>query len=399
VQLFSSSTSWVWHSANYQEIQLLFQFLAPNSDDLVARCIAKVAKRPKRDATEQQLKNGIPMFLDQLTRTLEAEQTRGPAAGMAISGASGGDGATLSEMGVSAAAHGTALLALGYTVDQVVHDYGDLCQAITDLAVERDAPFSVDEFRTLNRCLDNAIADAVTEFSFQRDVSIAAQQSEDLNERLGFLMHELRNSLSVATMAVTAMETGMLPLIGATGAVLKRSHMAMDRLITTSLDEVRIKGAHDARRTFSLAAFIAEARESAQLDADARGCKLSVPSIDPLLGIEGNRELLLAALANLLGNALKFTHMHTEVTLDAYAVGNRVFIDVKDHCGGLPSGDAERMFSPFTQRGDDKSGLGLGLTIARQSLSADDGELSVENFPGVGCGFTIKMPRRVAPLI
>jgi signal transduction histidine kinase len=376
---------------------MLFQFLAHNADDLVVRCIAKVAKRPKRHATEQQLKNGIPMFLDQLTRTLEAEQTRGPDAGVAISGASGGDGATLSEMGVSAAAHGTELLALGYTVDQVVHDYGDLCQAITDLAVERDAPFSVDEFRTLNRCLDNAIADAVTEFSFQRDVSIAAQQSADLNEQFGFLIHELRNSLSVATMAVTAMETGMLAVTGATGAVLKRSHAAMGRLIATSLNEVRVKGAHDARRTFSLAAFIAEARESAQLGADMRGCNLSVPSIDPLLGIEGNRELLLAALANLLSNAFKFTHTHTEVTLHAYAVGDSVFIDVKDNCGGLASGDTERMFLPFTQHGDDKSGLGLGLMIARQSVSANDGELSVENFPGVGCAFTIKMPRGVAP--
>jgi signal transduction histidine kinase len=385
------------YPANYVEPHMLFQFLKNNADDLVARCIAKVAKRPRRRATAHQLKNGIPMFLDQLTRTLEAEQTRGPEAGAAISGASGGDGATLSEMGVSAAAHGTALLGLGYTVDQVVHDYGDLCQAITDLAVERDAPFSVDEFRTLNRCLDNAIADAVTEFSFQRDVSIAAQQSEDLNERLGFLMHELRNSLSVATMAVTAMETGMLPVTGATGAVLKRSHTAMGRLITTSLDEVRIKGAHDARRTFSVAAFIAEAQESAQLDADRRGSTLSVAPIDPLLGIEGNRDLLLVALANLLGNALKFTHAHTAVALNAYAVGDRVFIDVKDHCGGLPSGDAERMFSPFTQRGDDKSGVGLGLTIARQSVYADGGELSVENFPGVGCAFTIKLPRRVAP--
>jgi hypothetical protein len=69
-------------------------------------------------------------------------------------------------MGVSAATHATNLLALGSTVDQVVHDFGDLCQAITDLAFEPDAPFSVDEFRTLNRCLDNAIADALTEFRF-----------------------------------------------------------------------------------------------------------------------------------------------------------------------------------------------------------------------------------------
>jgi len=55
------------------------------------------------------------------------------------------------------------LLQHGFTVDQVVHDYGDLCQAITKLAVDRGAAIQVEEFRTLNRCLDNAIADAVTE--------------------------------------------------------------------------------------------------------------------------------------------------------------------------------------------------------------------------------------------
>ena len=60
---------------------------------------------------------------------------------------------SLSEIGVPAARHGKELLALGFTVDEVVHDYGDLRQAITGLALERDAPFLVDEFRTLNRCL------------------------------------------------------------------------------------------------------------------------------------------------------------------------------------------------------------------------------------------------------
>lgn len=377
---------------------MMHDFLAHNAEDLIERCVSKVAKRPRRYATDKQLRNGIPMFLSQLIRTLEAEQDEDAGAGMAISGASGGDHASLSEMGVSAAAHGTALLALGYTVDQVVHDYGDLCQAITDLAVERDAPFTIDEFRTLNRCLDNAIADAVTEFSFQRDASIAERQSANQNERLGFLMHELRNSLSVAIMAVTAMETGLLPVTGATGAVLKRSHEAMKRLITSSLDEVRVEGATlDSASAFSLAAFIDEACEPAQLDAQARGCTLLVPPVDAELGIAGNRDLLLAALANVLSNAFKFTCAHTQVTLSAYGSGERVLIKVKDHCGGLPGGDAEKLFSPFTQRGDDKSGLGLGLSIARQSIVADGGEITVENFPGVGCAFTISLPRRMAP--
>lgn len=372
----------------------MHDFLANNHDDLIVRCAEKVARRPRRAATKQQLENGIPMFLDQLTRTLEAEQEGEVGAGTSISGASGGDATRLSEMGVSAAAHGKELLKLGYTVDQVVHDYGDLCQAITDLAVERDAPFSIDEFRTLNRCLDNAIADAVTEFSAERDSTIAAQQSSDLNERVGFLMHELRNSLGTATLAAHALEAGNLSMAGATGAILKRSLASLSSLIERSLVEVRIKAKLPLQQErFSLAGFIEEAQAAAVLDAKARGCALIVPAVDPLLTVNGNRERLLAALGNLLSNAFKFTHSHTDVTLNAYALGDRIIIEVEDHCGGLLAGDAEKMFRPFTQRSADRTGLGLGLTIALQSVEADGGMLSVRNVPTIGCVFTISLPR------
>ena len=372
----------------------MHDFLANNHDDLITRCAEKVARRPKRGATRQQLENGIPMFLHQLTRTLEAEQGGEAGAGTKISGASGGDTTRLSEMGVTAAAHGTELLKLGYTVDQVVHDYGDLCQSITDLAFERDAPFSVDEFRTLNRCLDNAIADAVTEFSAQRDSTIAAQQSFDLNERVGFLMHELRNSVGTATLAVHALEAGNLTLAGATGTVLKRSLASLSTLIEGSLAEVRVKAVVQTRsERFLLAALIRDAQDAAALVAKARGNAFKVSDVDPLLAVYGNRELLLAALGNLLSNAFKFTRSHTEVMLNAYALGDRIIIEVKDHCGGLSPGDSEKMFTSFTQYSADRTGLGLGLSIARQSVEADGGILSVRNVPDIGCIFTISLPR------
>jgi signal transduction histidine kinase len=373
---------------------MMSSFLACNRKELVTRCIDKVAKRPKRNATTRQLQNGIPMFLEQLTRTLEAEQGGDRTDALKISGASGGNNSVLSEMGVSAAAHGKNLLELGYSVDQVVHDYGDLCQAITDLAFERDAPFSVDEFRTLNRCLDNAIADAVTEFSFQRDTVIAEQQSVDTTERLGFLMHELRNSLTSATLAVDAIELGSLGLTGATGAVLKRSLGGMGKLIDRSLSEVRIRGAtQETHQMFSLAGFIAEAASAAHLDAHTRGCVFTVAEVDPLLGVVANRDLLLGALANLLHNAFKFTHSHTEVTLNAYPLRDRIIIDVGDNCGGLPPGNAENMFMPYSQHNHDRTGLGLGLSIAWQSVTEQGGLLTVQDMPGLGCTFTISLPR------
>jgi len=370
----------------------MHNFLMRNRDELIARCKAKVAQRPKRAATSAQLANGVPLFLDQLTRTLAAEDSDEHEESMRISGPSGGDSLALSEMGLSATAHGKELLKLGYSVDQVVHDYGDLCQAITDLAFERDAPFAVREFRTLNRCLDNAIADAVTEFSFQRDTQMALQQNLDASARLGFLVHELRNALSTATLAVRALELGNMTLGGATGAVLKRSLSSLGNLITRSLGEVR-GSLPVQRQVFSVAAFVADAESAAQLDAATAGCPMVVPPVDPLLAVDADRDLLASAVANLLQNAFKFTRSHTEVTLHAYGLDDQVFIEVKDHCGGLLPGTADSIFVPFAQRARDRSGLGLGLSIARQSVEADFGTLTVKDVPGNGCIFTICLPR------
>ncbi|MDQ0074461.1 signal transduction histidine kinase [Variovorax boronicumulans] len=378
------------------KVRSMRNFLANNREDLISRCKAKVAQRPRRAATEHQLVNGIPLFLEQLIRTLAAEESDKPADSIRISGPSGGDSLSLSEMGVSATAHGKELLKLGYTVDQVVHDYGDLCQAITDLAFERDAPFAVGEFRTLNRCLDNAIADAVTEFSSQRDTQIARQQTLDATERFGFLVHELRNALGTATLAIHALELGSMSVGGATGAVLKRSLSAMSTLISRALAEVR-NGLPEQRQTFSLAAFIREAETAAQLVANAAGCAFEVPVVDHLLAIRGNRELLLAALANILQNAFKFTHPHTAIALKVHALGEHVLIEVEDHCGGLPTGSAATMFAPFNQHSHDRSGLGLGLSIARQSVESDLGTLTVRDMPGIGCVFTICLPRHALP--
>ncbi|HET9642122.1 MAG TPA: ATP-binding protein [Burkholderiaceae bacterium] len=116
--------------------------------------------------------------------------------------------------------------------------------------------------------------------------------------------------------------------------------------------------------------------------------------MDPQIEVEGHREVLLGALDNLLQNAFKFTHPHTEVSLRAYASdAGSVLIDVEDHCGGLAPGAADIMFRAFTRQHEDKSGLGLGLSIARQNVEADGGALTVRNVPGTGCVFTIHLPR------
>ncbi|AGU53167.1 putative signal transduction histidine kinase [Variovorax paradoxus B4] len=130
-----------------------------------------------------------------------------------------------------------------------------------------------------------------------------------------------------------------------------------------------------------------------RLDVARQGAVFGVRTVDPSLAILANRDLLHAALANLLQNAFKYTQENSMVTLSAYASGEQVLIDVEDHCGGLPPGGAAKMFIPFSPNSDSRAGLGLGLSIARQSIEADNGTLTVRDVPGSGCVFTISLPR------
>src|SRR5688572_1155962 len=373
---------------------MMHQFLTANRDQLIARCRVKVAERAPAGTAGKELEHGITVFLDQVIRTLALEMTSDPMRSRKVSGRSGGGKPALSEIGESAAQHGKELMQQGFTIEEVVHDYGDLCQAITDLAFEQDAAISIDEFRTLNRCLDNAIANAVTEFGYQRDFIVADKQAHALNERLGFFAHELRNQLCTATLALSIIKDGSVGLTGATGGVLDRALVGLSNLIDRSLAEVRMTAGMPLQyRLFSVSDFLEEVKLSASLEADVRGCRLNVSDVDPLLALDVDRDLLLSAAGNLLQNAFKFSHPHSEVSLNAYAMADRVLIDVEDQCGGLPPGDAEKMFHAFTQGAEDRSGLGLGLSISRRSIEANGGILSVRNVPGSGCVFTIDLPR------
>jgi len=373
---------------------MLYDFLIAHRADLIERCRSKVAQRSTPKATQEELDAGVPHFLDQLVKTLQIEQTTQPLRSHKVSGPAGGGKPVLSEIGETAARHGRELLLQGFTIEQVVHDYGDLCQAITDLAFELDAVIEIDEFRTLNRCLDNAIANAVTEFTYQHDSIVADTHANTWNERLGFFAHELRNLIHTATLSLAAIKAGNVGVSGATAGVLERSLVGLRTLVDRSLTEVRIAAGLPVRhRLFSLADFIAEVRSSASLEAQVKECELTVTTVDPELAVDADRDLLLSAAGNLLQNAFKFTRHGTEVTLNAYAVADRILIDVEDNCGGLPPGDTELMFKPFIQHGADRTGLGLGLSISRLSVESSSGTLNVRNRPGLGCVFTIDLPR------
>ena len=114
-------------------------------------------------------------------------------------------------------------------------------------------------------------------------------------------------------------------LSGATGRVLDHALIGLGNLIDRSLAEVRMTAGMQVMRSLcSLADFVAEIKLSASLEAQVKDCGFMVADVDPLLAIDVDRDLLLSAVGNLLQNAFKFTHPHTEVTLNAYALANRI---------------------------------------------------------------------------
>jgi len=375
---------------------MLHDFLKANRKGLIDECRAMVASRSEQKPDGNGLAYGIPIFLDQLIETLTIEQASGSVGN---STASDGQRASASEIGSMAALHGRDLLERGFTLEQVVRDYGDVCQAVTNLAHESGVSIEVDEFRTFNRCLDNAIAGAVTEYAYRQSVVTTEDGFQALNSRLGPLAHELRNYLHIATYAIKAIKAGSVGLSGATGAVLDRSLIGMRNLIDRSLAEVRVTAGLPPRlNAVRLADFLAEIAASASLDPLARECRFTVTPVDENLEVDVDREMLAAAVGNLLQNAFKFTKRHSEVRLHAHVAAGRVLIEVEDHCGGLPSGIPEKLLLPFVQSGQDRSGLGLGLDICRRSVEANHGLLRVRDVPGSGCIFTIDLPCRPMPL-
>jgi hypothetical protein len=151
----------------------LQDFITTNHEKLVSMTREKVAKRSKNPRPDDlETRHGVHVFLDQLREALVAEAKRDPA------NQAEADPPTNPNIAKTATLHGHDLLGLGFSVDEVVHDYGDVCQAVTELAVELDAPISVADFHTLNRCLDNAIASAVTAWTGDRETDVSAKEGQ-----------------------------------------------------------------------------------------------------------------------------------------------------------------------------------------------------------------------------
>jgi signal transduction histidine kinase len=359
---------------------MLQEFIAENRDQIIGRARQRVSERSAPKSTDVKLDHGVPILLTQIVDALTAAGT------LRLVGAP----PPPTEISATAALHGRELLRNGLTVAQVVNGYGDVCQVVTDLAGEANVSIGTHEFHVFNRCLDEAVAGAVTAYGRQREQDLAYEGTE----RLGVLVHEMRNLLNTMTLAFAIIRDGKVGLSGSTGAMLARSMSGLCALVDRSVAEVRLEAGAPKCEPISMVEFVEEMQVVGAVHAEGYGLQLTVHPVDQDLTIDGDRQLLASAVSNLLQNAFKFSRAGGNVSLTTRASADRVLIDVSDACGGLPLGKAEDLFRPFTQESNDRTGLGLGLSIARSAARANGGDIHVRDIPGTGCVFTIDLPRR-----
>jgi signal transduction histidine kinase len=353
------------------KVGTLHEFIAQNRDE-VLRLATRDMKASTPEWSEDELAKGFDVLLEEIVRALRKES---------------GLPDTSSLPGNSDVARrvGGRRQAKGYAIAKIATDIGAISSAVGELARHRGVTFPSGEYQVFNQCIDTASAAALDEFWNRA----REQREHDEATRVGFVVHELRNSVSSARLSFALLRRGDLGIQSKTGDVLDRSLRRLGGLIDEMLLAVQLQAGTklDARR-LSLATLVADVADAA---VPERRIVLE-ERVDDGVCVQGDESLLISAISNLVQNALKFTREGGHVELRGFVEGSSVVVEVEDECGGLPPGKQDELFAPFVRRTNDRRGVGLGLAITRDAVKAHGGEVSVTNLPGKGCVFRMTLP-------
>jgi signal transduction histidine kinase len=322
--------------------------------------------------TNAELLDRIPAFVDELIAALYP------------------DAAPLPRASAHASEHGAQRLGLRFDVAEVVREYGLLHECILELAGDSGLQISLKEQQIVLKWLNSGIADALAQYVKRRDEELERQTSE----HLGFIAHELRNPLSAARAAVHRLRGNETAAASQrTVELLDRSLRRTTDMIDNALSHATLKlGVDPKMEPLALADLLRDIELDAGADAQARGVDLVVAAPGGTV-VEADPRLLRSAVFNLVQNAVKFSRAGTTVTISVQTAPGAVTIEIADACGGLPPGKIDDLFSPTVQRGENRSGFGLGLGIARQAVEVHRGRIDVRDVPGTGCEFSIRLPQ------
>jgi signal transduction histidine kinase len=324
-------------------------------------------------AAPEEIIDSLPAFLDEVVERLRTEKPEEPS----------------DRTRELAAKHGSVRFHAGFSLGAVIREYGVLRDCVLDLARERGIQIDVDELKKVLAHLNTGVVVAAEQFARERDQAIERQS----REHFGFIAHELRNPLGSALLAAQVIQRRAGLRDDVAMARLLRNLSVLRQLIDSSLSNVRARNlgeTHDLETTeVSLGEIADGARTEIVGDAEEKRVALVV---DGDARIQGDARLVRSAVTNLMRNAVKYTREGGRIDVRIRTGEQVASVEVEDECGGLPDGKTEELFTPFVQRGADRSGFGLGLAIAKDVVQAHQGNVQVSNLPGKGCVFMLSFP-------
>lgn len=347
----------------------LADLIAEKHDLLVERFLAAAQEEATVVGLDRvELIDSMEFFLDDLVETL-ASRSR------------------LDRSESAAASHGVERLAIGFRIERVVREYVLVADLILALAAEEGVTPTIDEMRTLLVAIGDGAAIAASEYVRRREVDLAQREAE----HAGFLAHEVRNSLASARFAFDLLKrrefADPAPLVPIVDGGLRQASSRID----DSLAGARARGGVVSPVRVYARLTLDEIAAQLRPQAQARQVEIMTDAAHDL-SLQTDARLLRSALENLASNGVKFSRQGGSVVLRAYAHGESMLFEVADSCGGIDESSIERLFRPFVQAGEERSGFGLGLAIARDCAEAQGGTLRIANVPGHGCVFTLALP-------
>jgi two-component system sensor histidine kinase KdpD len=204
--------------------------------------------------------------------------------------------------------------------------------------------------------------------------------------------HDLRSPLTAIVASAEALE-GDDPEARGLAEGIAREGRRLARLVDDLLDLSRLEGdsAPPRRVPFALDEVLEAAVASLPPDTPVQ---MEIEEGLPM--IQADPAQLERAFANLLDNA-RVHGGRGPIGVRARRAGHRIRVRVSDHGPGIPAGALERVFEPFHQEHDGRSGgAGLGLAIARGFVEANGGTLRAESLPGQGASFVVEFPLETA---
>jgi signal transduction histidine kinase len=346
----------------------LASYIEANKDRLIEQWKVNAVERLAIRLEHSTLLNDLPLFIDELVEALRTD----PAEWVAFEGAK---------------THGQQRMRLGIDIGGLTEEMALVGETVIELACRDGEQFAGDQIVFLMRAVGRGAAISVNAYAAMRDRELADQAAQHFS----FIAHEIRNPLHNIRLAITILESCTAETRAALRTRLDRWFDQLARLIDDSLVQARLYGEPNLQpQRIGVRELIDLALEDVETQAMQRGLAVSV-EVEPF-ELDADRKLIVSALTNLLRNAVKFTCDGGRIVVRVRACEERAHFEVEDECCGIPEELLGRLFQPFVQATNSRSGTGLGLMIVKQAAEAHGGSVRVVNRPGDGCLFVMDLP-------